>query len=64
MRYPGGEGEGEGGRARARTSSAHLALDLLLDEVVFAFVVEDDMDLLGAVTTDIRPCADRQRYGG
>lgn len=35
---------------------AHLAFDFFLDEVVLAFVVEDDMNLLGAVATDVRPC--------
>lgn len=34
----------------------YFTLDLFLDEVVLAFVVEDDMDLLGAVATDIWPC--------
>lgn len=32
----------------------YLALDLFLDEVILAFVVEDDVDFLGAVATDIR----------
>lgn len=34
--------------------SSYLALDVLLDEVVLALVVEDDMNLLCAVPTDVR----------
>lgn len=34
----------------------YLAFDLFLDEMVLAFVVEDDVNLLCAVATDIRPC--------
>lgn len=32
----------------------YLALNLFLDEVILAFVIEDDMDFFGAVATDIR----------
>lgn len=32
----------------------YLAFNLFLDEVILALVVEDDMDFLGAVATDIR----------
>lgn len=41
----------------------HLALDLLLDEVINPLVVEDDMDLFGAVATDVRACTTRKRDG-
>lgn len=32
----------------------YLALDLFLDEMILALVIEDDVDFLGAVATDIR----------
>lgn len=35
---------------------SYLAFDFFLDEVVLAFVVKDDVNLLGAVATDVRPC--------
>lgn len=34
---------------------SHLATNVLVDQHVLALVVEDDMNLLGARTTDIRP---------
>lgn len=36
-----------------------LAFDVFLDEVVLAFIVEDHMDLLCAVSTDVRPWRQR-----
>ena len=35
-------------------SQNYLALNLFLDEVILALVIEDDMDFLCAVATDIR----------
>lgn len=35
---------------------SYLALDILLYEVVLAFVVEYDVNLLGAVSTDVGSC--------
>lgn len=32
----------------------YLALNLFLDEVILALVIEDDVDFLGAVATDVR----------
>lgn len=32
----------------------YLALNLFLDEVILALVIEDDVDLLGAVAADVR----------
>jgi len=40
----------------------YLALDLLLDEVINTLVVEDDMDLFGAVATDVRACTTRANF--
>jgi hypothetical protein len=34
---------------------SYLAFDFFLDEVVLAFIVEDDVNLLGAVATDVWP---------
>lgn len=34
----------------------YLALNVFFDEVILALVIEDDMDFLGAVATDIRAC--------
>lgn len=32
----------------------YLALNLFLDEVILALVIEDDVDFLGAVAADVR----------
>ncbi len=34
----------------------YLALNLFLDEVILPLVIENDMDFLGAVATDVRAC--------
>ncbi len=34
----------------------YRARNLFLDEMILALVIEDDMDFLGAVATDIRAC--------
>lgn len=33
----------------------YLALNLFLDEVILALVIEDDVDFLGTVAADVRP---------
>lgn len=36
--------------------SSYLAFDVFLDEMVLALVVKDYVDLLCAVSTNVRPC--------
>lgn len=47
---------------RGNSGKRYLALNVLLDEVVLALVVEDHVNLLGAVSTDVRPWRDRSHY--
>lgn len=49
-------------RHHGDSSKRYLAFDVLLDEVVLALVVEDHVNLLGAVSADVRPWRDRSHY--
>ena len=41
--------------------STNLASDILLDQLILSLVIEDDMDLLGTGTTDVRACRKEAR---